>query len=148
MTHVSELAGKVGTELGVTDWITVDQDRVNLFADATDDHQWIHVDLEKAAAGPFGGTIAHGFLTLSMMPLFLKPFSQFEGVAMQINYGLDKVRFPHPVRVGSRIRARVSVVAVEPRDQGNLLTQQVVVEIENIDKPACVALVLALIVPA
>jgi acyl dehydratase len=147
ITHVNTLTDRIGEELGVTDWITVDQERVNLFAEATGDFQWIHIDKERAAAGPFGGTIAHGYLTLSMMPIFLEPFMQFEGIAMQINYGLDKVRFPHPVRVGSRVRARVSIGSVEAKDQGNLVTMTCIVEIEGVDKPACVAQVLALLIP-
>ncbi|MDF6046129.1 MaoC family dehydratase [Streptomyces sp. JH14] len=144
--HLDELATKVGEELGVTGWISVEQDRVDLFADATGDHQWIHVDAEKAASGPFGATIAHGYLTLSMMPIFLGPFMEFDGVAMSLNYGVDKVRFPHPVRVGSKVRARVSVVSVEEKPQGILLTMGCVVEIDGVDKPACVAQPLALLV--
>lgn len=144
--HLDELAAKVGEELGVTDWISVEQDRVDLFADATGDHQWIHVDAEKAASGPFGATIAHGYLTLSMMPIFLGPFMAFDGVAMSLNYGVDKVRFPHPVRVGSKVRARVSVESVEEKPHGTLLTMGCVVEIDGVDKPACVAKPLALLV--
>ncbi len=144
--HLDELAAKVGEELGVTDWISVEQDRVDLFADATGDHQWIHVDAEKAASGPFGATIAHGYLTLSMMPIFLGPFMEFDGVAMSLNYGVDKVRFPHPVRVGSKVRARVWVESVEEKSHGILLTMGCVVEIDGVDKPACVAQPLALLV--
>jgi len=145
--HVAELPGLVGAELGVTDWQLIDQHRVDLFAEATGDHQWIHVDRERAAAGPFGTTIAHGYLTLSMLSLFLDPFLELEGVAMQLNYGVDRVRFPHPVRTGSRIRCRVGVESVEATTNGLRLVLKCVVEIEGVDKPACVAFPVAMVVP-
>ena len=145
-THVDALAGKVGQELGVSEWVRIDQQQINLFADATGDHQWIHVDEQRAAAGRFGATIAHGYLTLSMLPVFLGPLLEFEGVSMQVNYGVDRVRFPHPVPVGSRLRARVSVDAVDEQERGVLLTMGCVIEIEGTDKPACVASPLALLV--
>ena len=104
-TSLDELAGAAGEDLGSTDWLEVSQDRVDLFADATDDHQWIHVDAERAAAGPFGGTIAHGFLTLSLIPFFASQLFDFETPGARLNYGLNKVRFPNPVKVGARVRA-------------------------------------------
>lgn len=146
--HIDDLAQMAGSELGVTDWIQVDQARVNMFADATGDHQWIHVDEQRAAAGPFGATIAHGYLTLSMLSHFLGPFMEFSGAEMQLNYGVDRVRFLHPVTVGSKIRARVSLQSVEPKERGVLVTMACVVEIDGVDKPACVANPLALVVPA
>jgi acyl dehydratase len=144
--HVDELAGKVGQELGVTDWVTVDQERIDRFADATGDHQWIHVDAERAAAGPYGATIAHGYLTLSMLSIFLDPLLEIDGVSIRLNYGLDKVRFPHPVPVDSRIRARVTVESVDETPQGVRLGLACVLEIEGVDKPACVAHPLALLI--
>ena len=143
---MDELAGKVGQELGVSDWVTVDQEQINLFADATGDHQWIHVDEQRAGEGPFGATIAHGYLTLSMLPVFLGPVLEFDGVSMQVNYGVDKVRFPHPVLVGSRLRARVSVDSVDEQERGVLLRMACVIELEGTEKPACVASPLALLV--
>lgn len=144
---VSDLPGLVGTELGVSDWLLIDQDRVNAFADATLDHQFIHVDEEKAAQTPFGGTIAHGFLTLSLLPYFLESAAlPIEGTLMGINYGTDKVRFLQPVKVGSQIRARTVLAAADERRPGQwLLKQKVTVEIENEDKPAMVAEALMLI---
>lgn len=130
----------VGTEIGVSDWMEITQDRVNAFADATDDHQWIHIDPGKAAAGPFGGTIAHGFLTLS---LTVTLNSQVEidvgSPKMAINYGLEKVRFPAPVPVGSRIRARVGLVSVDDVQGGIQVNRRVTIEVEGEDKPAMVA---------
>ena len=146
ITHVNELAEQVGHELGVTDWVLVDQQRIDRFADATGDHQWIHVDRERAAAGPFGTTIAHGYLTLSMLPIFLEPILAFEGIAMQLNYGLESVRFPHPVPVDSRIRARISVDAVDETDRGIRVVLGCIIEIADVDKPACVARPVALLI--
>ena len=139
--RAAELPSLVGSELGVTDWLLIDQDRVNAFADATLDHQFIHVDAEKAAATPFGGTIAHGFLTLSLLPHFLETAAvPIEGTLMAVNYGTDKVRFLQPVKVGSRIRARVVLTAADERRPGQwLLKETVTVEIEGEDKPAMVA---------
>ena len=131
--------GAVGQHLGYTDWITVDQDRINRFADATGDHQWIHVDVEKAKAGPFGGTIAHGYLTLSLTNLFLPQLVTVEELSMGINYGVNKVRFPAPVPVGSRVRATVKLLSVDDVEGGVQLTSQVTVEREGGDKPVCVA---------
>jgi acyl dehydratase len=140
LNGVDELKAHAGADLGRTDWMPITQDRVNAFADATDDHQWIHVDLEAAKAGPFGGTIAHGYLTLSLVvPLFSQLLS-VQGVRMGINYGLNRVRFPAPVPVGSRIRLAGSLASV--RDMAGDAVQAVVdftVEIEGGTKPACVA---------
>ena len=128
----------MGEEIGVSDWLTVTQDRVNRFADATDDHQWIHVDAKRAAAGPFGTTIGHGFLTLSMIP-YLEPSLEVEGVKMGINYGLNRVRFISPVPVGSKIRVRSKLVDVSEVEGGVQLTNEVTIELEDSEKPACVA---------
>ena len=135
----AELAAAVGTEIGSGVWLEVDQRRVDLFADATDDHQWIHVDPERAADGPFGAAIAHGYLTLSLIPALTKGVYQVEGVRMGINYGLNKVRFPAPVRVRSRIRPVVAVAAAEEVPGGFQITTTVTVEIDGSAKPACVA---------
>ena len=137
---LSELAACVGQEVAVSDWITITQQQVNLFAEATGDQQWIHVDVEKAAAGPFGGTIAHGFLTLSLLPKFFESSFQIIESRMGVNYGLNKVRFMAPVPVGSRLRARMTLLAAEPIDQGGLqMNWQVTVEREGASKPVCVA---------
>ena len=137
---LSELAACVGQEVAVSDWITITQQQVNLFAEATGDQQWIHVDVEKAAAGPFGGTIAHGFLTLSLLPKFFESSFQIIESRMGVNYGLNKVRFMAPVPVGSRLRARMTLLAAEPVDQGGLqMNWQVTVECEGASKPVCVA---------
>ena len=137
---VSQLPSLVGSELGVSEWLEIDQSRVNAFADATLDHQFIHIDEERAAATPFGGTIAHGFLTLSLLPHFLAEASpEIDGTLMAINYGSDKVRFLQPVKVGSRIRARSELAAADEKRPGQwLLNQRVTIEIEGEDKPALV----------
>ncbi len=143
----AELPSLVGTELGVTDWFEIDQDRVNSFADATLDHQFIHVDPAAAAATPFGGTIAHGFLTLSLLPHFLEDISpNVEGALFAMNYGTDKVRFLQPVKVGSRVRARNIMAAADEKRPGQwLIKQAVTMEIEGEDKPAMVAELLAMV---
>jgi acyl dehydratase len=138
-TTTEEIAAAVGEDIGPTDWVEIDQDRVNLFADATEDHQWIHVDAERAAAGPFGGTIAHGYLTLSLIPMLTARLFAIETPGARLNYGLNKVRFPHPVRVGQRIRGRASVVSLVDIPAGKQLTVAYTVEIEGETKPACVA---------
>ncbi|WP_431683339.1 MaoC family dehydratase [Kitasatospora sp. KL5] len=135
----ADLAGAVGTEIGTGDWLTIEQDRINLFADATGDHQWIHTDPERAAAGPFGATVAHGYLTLSLLPHLAQQAYRVEGVRMGVNYGLNKVRFPAPVRVGSRVRARVALTGADEIPGGLQITTRVTVEIEGGEKPACVA---------
>jgi acyl dehydratase len=138
-SDVAELAEAVGQPLGTSEWHTVAQEQVQLFADATGDHQWIHLDAEKAAAGPFGGTIAHGFLTLSLLPLFLPEIYRVDGLKMGINYGLNKVRFPQPVRVGSRVRGSAELVELTDVPGGKQAVVRWTVEIEGEDKPACVA---------
>lgn len=140
-TSADELRAAVGEQLGHSDWLEIDQKRVDLFADATGDHQWIHVDPEKAAAGPFGTTIAHGYLTLSLLPALVPQVMRVEGMKMGLNYGTNKVRFPATVPVGSRVRATAVLTAVEPtKDDGVQVTARVTVEREGGgDKPACVA---------
>ena len=140
-----EIQAAAGEEIGTTDWVEITQDRVHQFADATDDHQWIHVDVERSKAGPFGGTVAHGYLTLSLLPWLGSQVFGFETRGAILNYGLNKVRFPNPVLVGSRVRARVSVGEVTDLPAGKQLTMKYVVEIENQDKPACVAESVALL---
>ena len=140
MEVVDRLQAMVGEEVGVTDWMEITQDRVDAFADATDDHQWIHVDPEQAATGPFGGTIAHGFLTLALtVPLSAAVELDVGSPQMGINYGLEKVRFPAPVPVGSRIRARVGLVGVSEVPGGIQVNRQVTIEVEGSEKPAMVA---------
>ena len=130
----------IGTELDPTDWLEVTQERIDAFADATDDHQWIHVDPVRAAEGPFGTTIAHGFLTLSLCaPLLSKALAGLTAPGMSINYGTNKVRFPAPVPVGSRIRARVEVVSVDEVQGGEQMVAVATIEREGGDKPVCVA---------
>lgn len=146
--HVDELAGMVGRDLPVSDWLAVDQERINRFADAIDDHQWIHVDVERAKAGPFGAPIAHGYLTLSLLSIFLDPIMDFDGVGMRVNYGFDRVRFPAPVPVNSRVRAHVAVDTVDETPQGVRVGLRCVLEIDGSEKPACVAHPLALLVRA
>jgi acyl dehydratase len=136
---LDEFVAAQGAELGPTDWLEVTQDRVNLFADATDDHQWIHIDPERAANGPFGGTIAHGLLTLSLLPHFTHELYTVDNVAMAINYGYNKVRFITPVRVGAKIRARAQIAKVDQLDGAVQATVTVTVEIDGSDKPAAVA---------
>ncbi|MFC9227127.1 MaoC family dehydratase [Streptomyces hygroscopicus] len=138
-TSPDELLMAVDEELGPSDWLEIDQKRVDLFADATGDHQWIHVDAEKAAAGPFGTTIAHGYLTLSLLPSFTPQLLRVENVRMGINYGVNKVRFPSPVPVGSRLRATGRIVEVTEVKDGVQMTLAVTVEREGGDKPVCVA---------
>ena len=133
-----QLIEQVGAKLGPTEWMMIDQARINLFADATDDHQWIHVDAEAAADGPFGATIAHGYLTLSLVNSFMPDLLTVTNTSMGVNYGCDKVRFPSPVKVGSRVRGRGEVVSVEPAGQGLQALVRVTVEIEGQDRPACV----------
>ncbi|MGE4651637.1 MAG: MaoC family dehydratase [Myxococcota bacterium] len=134
-----DLRAAVGRELGHSDWLEVEQARINLFADATDDHQWIHVDLEKAREGPFGGPIAHGYLTLSLVNHFLPQLIEVRGAKMGINYGCNKVRFPAPVPAGSRIRATGQITEVENVPGGVQVVVRVSLENESGGKPACVA---------
>lgn len=137
---LSELAACVGQEVAISDWLTITQEQVNRFADATGDHQWIHVDPEKARAGPFGAPIAHGFLTLSLLPKFFESSLEIVQSRMGVNYGLNRVRFMAPVPVGSRLRARLKLLACEPIDnEGQQMTWEVTVEREGAAKPVCVA---------
>jgi acyl dehydratase len=136
---IAELKDLVGQEIGVSDWITVTQERIQLFADATNDHQWIHLDAERAQAGPFGTTIAHGFLTLSLLPEMAASAFAVSETRMGVNYGLNKVRFPAPVPSGSRLRGRFKLVGYEPLEGGAQLTVQVTMEREGSDKPVCIA---------
>ena len=145
--NLDELADAKGEHLGTGDWLEITQDRIDRFADATGDHQWIHVDADKAKAGPFGTTIAHGYLTLSLIPMLGKEIYTVHGISMGINYGLGKVRFPSVVPVGSRVRASVELVDVVDKPQGKQVTVRMTVEIEGGDKPACVAESIALYVP-
>jgi acyl dehydratase len=136
----AELPALVGHEVAVSDWLTVTQEQVDLFAQATGDHQWIHVDVERAKAGPFGAPIAHGFLTLSLIPRFFEASMEIKGSRMGVNYGLNKVRFTAPVPVGSRLRARMKLLACEAIDNdGVQMTWLVTVEREGSDKPVCIA---------
>ena len=137
---LEELRAGVGTHLGYSDWLEITQDRVNQFAAATGDHQWIHVNVERAKAGPFGGPIAHGFLTLSLAPGLLKDVWAIEGAKMGVNYGLNKVRFPTPVPVGSKVRAGALLKEVTDVAGGAVqLVLEATFEVQGADKPACVA---------
>ena len=137
--HLTDLAPLVGQEIAVSDWLTVDQARIDKFADATGDHQWIHVDPARAAKGPFGTTVAHGFLTLSLLPELAQTAFGVADTRMGVNYGLNRVRFPAPVPAGSRIRGRFKLVAYEPIDGGAQVTVEVTMEREGSQKPVCVA---------
>jgi acyl dehydratase len=136
---VAAVLAAVEQDLGATGWIDISQDRINTFADATGDHQWIHVDPERAKTGPFGACVAHGYLTLSLANLFLPQLVSYERLKMGVNYGCDKVRFPAPVKVGARVRGRGQVIAAEAiKGDGVQVTVRISVEIEGQDKPACV----------
>ena len=136
---VAGVLAAVGSDLGTTDWVLIDQQRINTFAEATGDHQWIHVDPERAKTGPFGACVAHGYLTLSLANLFLPQLVSYQGLKMGVNYGCDKVRFPAPVKVDSRVRGRGEVVAAEPvKGDGVQVTVRISVDIEGADKPGCV----------
>lgn len=137
---LAELPELVGQEVATSDWITITQQQVNLFADATGDHQWIHVDVERARAGPFGAPVAHGFLTLSLVPKFFESAIEIRDTRMGVNYGLNRVRFTAPVPVGSRLRAALKLLECQPiPDNGWQMTWLVTVEREGSDKPVCVA---------
>ena len=146
-TSLDEVSAAAGEEIGTSDWLTVDQDRVDAFADATGDHQWIHVDVERAKDGPFGGTIAHGYLTLSLVPYLGSQVFGLETPGAKLNYGVNKVRFPSPVPVGSRIRAHVAFGEVTDLPAGKQLTIRYSIEIEGGDKPGCVAETVVLLLP-
>jgi acyl dehydratase len=138
-TDIDQLAAAVGADLGTSDWFEIDQDRINLFADATDDHQWIHVDEERAKGGPFGGTIAHGYMTVSLIPALSSTIFSVETDGPRLNYGLNKVRFPNPVKVGKRVRAHATLAELADVPAGKQLVVRYTIEIEGEDKPACVA---------
>lgn len=136
---LAEFAAARGSQFGPTEWLQVDQERVNLFADATGDHQWIHVDPERAKSGPFGATIAHGLLTLSLLPHFSQQLYRVDNVKLAVNYGYNKVRFITPVKVGAKIRARGEITAVDQLEGAVQATTTITVEIEDSAKPAAVA---------
>lgn len=136
---LTEVERAVGTPLGYSAWHVIPQEEISLFADATHDHYWIHTDPERAAEGPFGSTIAHGFLTLSHVPLFISEVYAIDGLALMLNYGLNKVRFPAPTPVGVPIRGSVEIAAVERSDKGAQVVSRVTVEREGSDRPVCVA---------
>lgn len=143
---VDELFGAVGTHLGYSEWHPITQTRIDAFAEATGDHQWIHVDPNRAASGPFGSTIAHGYLTLSLVPMLTWEIYNVEGISMGVNYGANKVRFPSPVPVGSRVRAGVQLVSVVSGAGGHRVTTEVTIEKEGGDKPVCMIEVLSVLV--
>lgn len=145
---IADFEAHVGEHLGFSDWHRVTQNAIDLFAEATGDHQWIHVDPEKAATGPYGKTIAHGYLTLSLVPILVQQIYRVTGLAMQVNYGSDKLRFPAPVPVDSRIRAGAELVKVERNEKGGRATVRVTVEVEGSDRPACVVDTIAAMVDA
>jgi acyl dehydratase len=142
---IDELESAADRELGASDWHTIEQRHIDLFAEATGDHQWIHVDHERAAQGPFGGTIAHGYLTLSMLPMLMSEVMSVEGARMGINYGIEKVRFTAPVPSGSDVRLHARLLSSERRGEGLLYRVAVQVEIKGQEKPACVGEVLYLV---
>ncbi|MDN3518797.1 MaoC family dehydratase [Aquisalimonas lutea] len=146
---IEEIKALGGRDLGVTDWVTVDQERINAFAEATGDHQWIHVDEERCRReSPYGTTIAHGFLTISLLPMLAQQLIEFRGISARLNYGLNKLRFTGPVPAGSRVRLRQTIKDVSERDDGSLqVTADVVIEVEGTDKPACIAESVALCLP-
>ena len=135
---ISELAAAAGTHLGFSGWHTVDQEQIDTFARATGDHQWIHVDPDRAATGPFGVTVAHGYLTLSLVPMLVREVYRIEGMAMGVNYGADRLRFPAPVPVDSRLRAGVELLSVAPASVGHQVKARVTIEREGGAKPVCV----------
>jgi len=148
-TTPHQLKDSVGEALGETEWLEIDQHRVNLFADATGDHQWIHVDVEKAKQGPFGGPIAHGYLTASLANFFLPQLLDVQGTSMGVNYGCDKIRFPAPVPVGARVRGRGEIASVEETKDGGIQAKvTVTIDIEGQDRPACVIETISRFYPA
>jgi acyl dehydratase len=138
-TTFDQLSEAIGEDLGTTDWLEITQERVDAFADATGDHQWIHVDVERAKDGPFGGTIAHGYLTLSLIPQFTPELFSLETPGARLNYGVNKVRFPSPVKVGAKIRATAQITEVTDVPAGKQMITRYTIEIDGEDKPACVA---------
>lgn len=146
-TSLDELRGAVGEQLGPGEWLTITQERVDQFADATGDHQWIHVDRERALKSPFGGTIAHGYLTLALIPLLASQLFWIETDGAKLNYGVNKVRFPRPVPVGASVRATATIASVEDVPAGTQMVTRYVIEIEDEEKPACVAETVVLFLP-
>ncbi|WP_109510100.1 MaoC family dehydratase [Nocardioides speluncae] len=146
-TTFDQLTEAAGTDLGTSDWLTIDQRRVNQFADATGDHQWIHVDVERAKEGPFGGTIAHGYLTLALVPWLGSQVFTLQTPGAKLNYGVNKVRFPNPLLVGKRVRSHVSIATVTDIPKGKQMTVRHTIEIEGEEKPACVAETVVLLLP-
>ena len=137
---LQDMADQVGKEIGASDWITVTQEKINLFAEATGDHQWIHVDVERAKKGPFGAPIAHGFLTLSLLPEIWGKAIKVNQTGMGVNYGLNRVRFMSPVPAGSKVRGKIKLLAAEPLDKGGFqYTYETTIELDGVAKPACVA---------
>jgi acyl dehydratase len=147
LNGINELERAVGSHLGYSDWHTITQDQIDTFAEATGDHQWIHVDPHRAATGPFGTTIAHGYLTLSLVAMLIARVYRVDGLSYMVNYGANKLRFPSPVPVGSRIRAGVELRALTPNAIGYLLESRVTIERDGGEKPACVVDVLAVLAP-
>jgi acyl dehydratase len=145
-TTLDEVAAAAGEELGTSDWLTVEQDRVDRFAEATGDHQWIHVDVERAKDGPFGGTIAHGYLTLSLVPYLGSQVFSLETPGAKLNYGVNKVRFPNPVKVGNKVRAHATLAELVDVPAGQQLVVRYTIEIEGEAKPACVAETVVLLI--
>lgn len=143
---IDEIESLIGQELGSSEWMTMDQDAISAFADVTGDHQWIHVDEARAAEGPYGATIVHGFFTLSLIPKFSTEVFTIEGVSIRVNYGLNKVRFLQPVVVDSRLRGTISVKDVIRGDKGTQVILEHTIEIDGQDRPACVAEVVTLLV--
>ena len=148
VASAAELSNLVGTESVGDEWLTIDQGRIDAFAGATGDFQWIHVEPERAASGPFGATVAHGYLTLALLPTLTEGLLEIGGVRMAVNYGLDKVRFLQPVLVGSRLRARSEVMSVDESQQGYRVGMKVTVEIEGSDRPALIADTIVLFITA
>ena len=146
-TTFEELEQAAGEELGASEWVTIDQRRVNQFADATGDHQWIHVDVERAKEGPFGGTIAHGYLTLSLVPWLGSQVFTLQTPGAKLNYGVNKVRFPNPVKVGAKVRVRVKLAEVTDIPKGKQLTVQHTIDIDGEEKPAMIAETVVLLLP-
>ncbi|OIJ25636.1 MaoC family dehydratase [Nocardioides luteus] len=146
-TSVEAIEAAVGEELGTTDWVQITQDRVDRFAELTGDHQWIHVDVERATASSFGGTIAHGYLTLSMLPAFSTQLYTIEAGSARLNYGLEKARFPAPVKVGAKIRATPRIKEVRPVPAGTKVVVAWTVEAEGVERPVCVAESITLVLP-
>ena len=143
-----EIANSEGSELGVSEWVQVTQERINFFADATGDRQWIHIDSERASDGPFGATIAHGYLTLSLLPFLSAQVFAFAGDVARVNYGINKVRFVAPVVVDSKVRNRVEVLKVRDTAKGQQVTMRHTIELKGSDKPACVAETVTLLMDA